>query len=114
MELTEIQKKLNRVSCPMCNHPTLDVTLRCYVGYEECLATAKCLTCGTSYTITNEQRVLEDGKGVLGSSVCPRCDAKEVELQFRCELASRQCFYVVGCKKCGESFFPAGSNPSFL
>jgi len=114
MELTEIQKKLNSVSCPMCNHPTWDVSLRCYEGYEECLATATCVTCGTLYTITNEQRVLEDGKELLVSSICPRCNTKELELQFRCELASRQCYYVVGCKKCGESFFHAGSNPSRL
>lgn len=110
MELTEIQKKLNKVSCPMCNHPTLDVTLRCYVGYEECLATAKCLTCGTPYSITNERRVLEEGKEALGSSVCPKCNSADTELQFRCELSSRQCFYVVGCKKCGESFFPANEK----
>lgn len=110
MELTEIQKKLNSVSCPMCKHPTLDLTLRCYVGYEECIATAKCLTCNTSYTVTNERRVLEKEKDAVGSAVCPHCNSEDTELQFRCELSSRQCFYVVGCKKCGESFFPSNEK----
>lgn len=107
MDLIEIQRRLNEVTCPMCHNATLEATLRCYVGYDECLATANCLTCSTSYTVTNERRVLEEDKGVLASSSCPNCNATDIELQFRCELSSRQCFYVAGCKKCGKSFFPA-------
>ena len=104
MDLIEIQRRLNEVACPMCHKATLDATLRCYVGYDECLATAKCLTCSTSYSISNERRLLEEGKGALESSTCPHCNAADVELQFQCELSSRQCFYVAGCKKCGRSF----------
>ncbi len=114
MDLIEIQKRLNEVACPMCKKATLDATLRCYVGYEECLATAKCLTCSTSYNISSERRLLDEGKGALGAPVCPDCKSEDTEFKFRCELSSRQCFYVVGCNKCGKSFFPAGSNPSPL
>mgnify|MGYP001611703070 FL=1 len=83
MGLIEIQKKLNSVSCPMCNHPTLDVTLRCYTGYEECLPTARCLTCGTPYTISNERSMLKEWK---------EADSNDTELRFCCELPSRKCF----------------------
>lgn len=106
MDLTEIQKRLNDVACPMCNNSTLDVTLRCDLDYGECLATAKCQTCKTSYEVSTEKRVLETGKKDLGSFACPHCEADDVALGFRCELPSFQCFYMASCRKCSESFLP--------
>jgi uncharacterized protein YbaR (Trm112 family) len=107
MNLTEIQTKLNKVACPMCHNVTLEVTLRCDLDYGECLASGKCQTCGTVYEINMENRILDDGKELLEEVTCPYCRAKAVRLDFRCELSSRQCFYVAGCYSCGKPVFPA-------
>lgn len=104
VDLGEIQRKLNRVACPMCGASTLDVTLRCDLGYGECLATALCRTCRTSYEISTERKALEQGRGALGSSQCPHCGGGDLEPEIRCDLPSRRCFYVAGCRKCREPF----------
>ena len=91
----------------MCHNATLEVSLRCDLGYGECLTSGKCQTCGTVYEINKENRLLDDGKGLLKEVTCPFCRTKEVQLDFRCELSSRQCFYVAKCCRCGIPLFPA-------
>ncbi len=104
VDLTEIQEKLNKVSCPVCRHSTIDVTLRCDLGYGECLAVAGCKTCGTQYEVSTEGRILENGKRYTPKLACPGCNESEVKLEMRCELPSRQCFYVAHCEPCKHSF----------
>ena len=84
IDLTAIQAMLNKVSCPMCNSATLDVVLRCDLGYGECLATAKCRTCATTYKVTTADQVQEEGW----------LNRNRTKLEFRCDLASRECCYV--------------------
>ncbi|MFQ5580434.1 MAG: hypothetical protein ACE5FZ_07465 [Nitrospiria bacterium] len=109
INLTEIQKKLNEASCPVCHNETIDVALRCDLGYGECLSTGTCRTCGTVYEVSNERRALEEKRKDLPAPVCPRCKASkdsEIDLEMRCELPSRQCFYIAHCRKCNHPFFP--------
>lgn len=107
IDLTEMQKMLNKVSCPACHASTIDVALRCDLGYGECIAVATCQTCGMLYEVSTEHHVLEEGRKEVGSPVCPHCDTDDCELEMRCELPSRQCFYVMCCRKCSNPFFPA-------
>lgn len=104
VDLTEIQEKLNKVSCPVCHNATIDVSLRCDLGYGECLAVAGCKTCGTQYEISTEGRVLKHGKKYLPELACPGCKESEIKLEMRCELPSHQCFYVARCEPCNHSF----------
>lgn len=104
LNLTEIQHKLNKVSCPECHYATIDVTLRCDLGYGECLAVATCITCGTLYEVSTERCVLEKGQKDYPTSVCPGFSRSRCELDMRCELPSRQCFYVAHCTTCDHPF----------
>lgn len=104
VDLTEIQKKLNKVSCPVCHNSTIDVKLRCDLGHGECLAVAGCSTCGTSYEVSTERRLLEEGKKDCPTLTCPGCKGSEVELEMRCDFPSRKCFYVAHCMTCNHSF----------
>lgn len=106
MDLTEIQKKLNKVSCPVCHNSTFDLKLRCDLGYGECLAVATCNTCSTLYEVSTERHVLEEGEKVCPAPICPECHGSKVEVEMRCEIPSRQCFYVVHCKTCDHPFIP--------
>jgi len=104
MDITEIQKTLNKISCPTCQRTELDATLRCDLGSGECLATAVCQTCKTIYEVSSERQVLAEVEEKTGPLTCPHCGSSGVEVAFRCELSSRQCFYVAQCQKCKEPF----------
>ncbi len=106
VDLTEIQKKLNKVACPLCKQSKIDVKLRCDLGYGECLAVAECGNCGTVYEVSTERSVLDQGKKDCPDPICPECHGSDVDLEMRCELPSRRCFYIVHCKPCDHPFVP--------
>lgn len=109
MNITDIQVMFNKVTCPECRNATIDVSLRCDLGYGECLAAATCRTCNTIYEVSTERRALEAGKELPGSQDCPDCDEKDVKFKFRCELPSRKCFYVAYCQPCDSPFVTANA-----
>jgi len=109
MNITDIQRMMNKVICPECQKATIDVSLRCDLGYGECLATATCRTCQTLYEVSTEKEVLEAGQKGIGPQDCPDCDEKDLKVQFRCELPSRRCFYVAYCPPCDKPLMRGGS-----
>lgn len=104
--LTEIQRELNHVACPHCQKSRFDLTLRCDLSYKECLYTATCLACGSTFTISAETNNLPktspDIKKTHSEQHCCSCGQVGVELIFRCDLNQRACFYVTACRHCAE------------
>ena len=109
MDITEIQTLLNKVTCPQCRNATVEVVLRCDLGYGECLAAASCRTCGTLYEVSTERRLLERGVHEVNGADCPHCNTEDVRPSLRCELPSRKCFYVVRCRICDTPSIPAAA-----
>lgn len=104
--LTELQRELNRVACPQCHHSRFDLTLQCESGYNECLYTATCLSCGYTFTVSTESKTLhrthQDIEKRLLQHPCPSCGESGAHLKFRCDLNDRTCLYVATCNHCGD------------
>jgi len=107
MNITEIQRMMNKVRCPECHKSEIEVSLRCDLGYGECLAAANCLNCRTLYEVSTERKILKSGSTALGKQDCPDCGTQDLKLQFRCELPSRRCFYVSYCPPCDKPILKA-------
>lgn len=107
-KLGEIQSKLREMACPSCGKSNFNVVLRCDFGYEECLYTVKCESCSHIFEISTETKRLKarepDIEERLAQSKCPYCGQRGAELNFRCDLTSRECFYFVTCKNCGQTY----------
>ncbi len=109
MKISDIQVMFNKVTCPQCSNATIDVTLRCDLGGDACLAVATCQTCHTIYGVSTEGKALETAAETHASLACPECETEDTELAFRCELPSRKCFFVLNCKACDAPFVPASA-----
>lgn len=105
--LTEIQRELNHVACPQCRKSQFDLALRCELAYNECLYTAKCLSCGYMFNVSTETKNLRtthpDIEKTLSEQQCHACGQAGAELKFRCDLNERTCLYVAACRHCAEA-----------
>lgn len=106
--LTEVQRRLQRVGCPQCFNTRLDLVLRCDLGQGECIYTAKCLHCGNVFEVNTKSKTVEELEPELQdkmkTSGCPQCGGHELQVNFRCDLASQDCFHVLTCQTCGHVF----------
>ncbi|MFQ6094299.1 MAG: hypothetical protein ACE5OR_16765 [bacterium] len=107
-KLTKLQLKLREVGCPMCLHTKLDLSLRCEPGMEECLYVATCQHCHYMFEVNTQTKTLaemeEQWEGKLKEKGCPKCGRDNMELNFRCDLHSKECFHVGTCQNCGQVF----------
>ncbi|MFQ5597475.1 MAG: hypothetical protein ACE5GK_05435 [Nitrospiria bacterium] len=100
MDITEMQRMLNKVRCPLCSNAEFDVQLRCDLGLGACLVTARCQSCNTLYELSSEKSPLESRGKQIESRKCPACHTSAFSPAFRCELPTRQCCTVARCKAC--------------
>ncbi len=104
--IEELQTQLTKTACPNCNKTKLDLRLRCDLGNDECLYLVKCGNCETNYTISTETKKLSKQRPhlekLLTTLTCPNCGSTKAEIGFRCDLASKGCFYTIACQACGQ------------
>ncbi len=113
-KLTEVQLKLQKVGCPVCFNTQLELVLRCDLGQGECLYTATCKHCGKVFEVNTKSQTIEELEPELENKIktrgCPQCGKHELEVNFRCDLASRDCFHVLTCQTCGHVFVAEGGK----
>lgn len=51
MNLQEGEKFVNVLLCPVCGGRKFDLKLRCDLGYEQCVCTARCYCCRHEFDI---------------------------------------------------------------
>jgi Fe2+ or Zn2+ uptake regulation protein len=106
--LTEVQLKLQKVGCPLCFNTRQDLVLRCDLGQDGCIYTAKCLHCGNVFEVNTKSKTIEELEPELQKEMkvsgCPNCDGHDLQVNFRCDLASQDCFHVLTCETCGHVF----------
>ncbi len=106
--LEDIQRQLRDVACPTCGKRDFDLSLYCDFGHGECLYLAKCRTCGYTFEVSTETKRLKadhpDVDQRLAQAKCPHCGQVGADLNFRCDLTTKTCFYGVTCRACGKIF----------
>jgi len=107
-QLTEVQLKLQKVGCPLCFNTRLELALRCDLGQDGCIYTAKCLHCGNIFEVHTRSKTMEKLEPALVDKIkkkgCPKCEGHDLQVNFRCDLASQDCFHVLTCQTCGHVF----------
>lgn len=107
VNLVDVQTLIPHMFCPVCFRTELEAVLRCDLDRRDCLPAAHCLHCGYTFEPESfrraeaaiERRLLE-GKLDLP---CPTCGRRASVIELRCDLADRECSYVITCRACGES-----------
>ncbi len=46
--------------------------------------------------------ILQSVKEHVAKNGCPKCDSKDQEIEFMCDLGSQDCFFLVKCGKNGH------------
>jgi hypothetical protein len=113
-KLTEVQLKLRKVGCPLCFNTRLELVLRCDLGQDECIYTAKCLHCGNVFEVNTKSETIEELEPALVKKIktsgCPKCRGHDLQMNFRCDLASQDCFHVLTCQSCDHVFVGEGQG----
>jgi hypothetical protein len=73
-KLTEVQLKLRKVGCPLCFNTRLELVLRCDLGQDECIYTAKCLHCGNVFEVNTKSETIEEFQDCFHVLTCQSCD----------------------------------------
>ena len=111
-KLTEVQLKLQSVGCPLCFNTRLDLVLRCDLGRDGCIYTAKCLHCGNVFEVNTKSKTVEELEPELEKKIkvngCSKCGGHDLRVDFRCDLASQDCFHVLTCQTCSHVFVGEG------
>jgi hypothetical protein len=111
-KITEVQLKLQKAGCPRCFNTRLDLVLRCDLGHDECIYSAQCLHCANVFEVNTKSESIEELEPQLEDKIkksgCPKCGGHDLEVNFRCELASHDCFHILTCQTCGHVFRSEG------
>lgn len=106
--LAERLEKLHQMGCPRCYHTVLSLTF--HMGEERggSYYIAKCNDCRFTFELDDQTPTWEQLEEQIRQEVqrqgCPRCCGLRLALDFRCCVATRQCFHVASCKDCGATF----------
>lgn len=104
--LQKLQGKLLSTDCPACHHTLTSLVLRCdaYLG-SECLALSHCDHCGGWVDVeaapTIEEEFREVAETAMGAG-CRTCRSHDLRVEYRCDLATRECFYEATCRPSGH------------
>ena len=101
----DLQRKATKLLCPDCGTCAMSVFLRCDITDWECLVVASCGNCGRRYDAavldTHEDRYRTLRKTAQKEG-CPACGAEGRIVTSLCDRSARRCFFLIGCKSCGD------------
>ncbi len=106
--LRRLEEKLRDTGCPHCHHTLAGFIMRCDLQPGgECLALAHCDRCGFTVDLDQAPSIYEEFMEAMRrvrSAGCPTCQSPEVRVEYRCDLASRDCFYEATCVPAGHRY----------
>jgi hypothetical protein len=99
--LSRLEGKLAAIDCPSCHHALGSLVLRCDASMGgECLIVAHCEHCG-EWVDVEQAPTMEEELWMAAESArshgCRTCGTAELSVEFRCDLASRDCFIEATC-----------------
>ena len=104
--LLRLQEKLHSVDCPTCHHTLSSLVLRCDANLgSTCLALSQCTHCGAWVDIEEAQTIEEEFREIAQSALaagCRTCRSHDLRIEYRCDLATRECFYEATCRAAGH------------
>lgn len=107
-QLAAIQKKLDAIGCPHCLGTSLDLRMRCDLGYHDVVYQAECERCHFSFEINQGSRSLADLLPMMEAAslgvACPHCGGMNSEMKLLCDIRSHETFYLASCNDCHKPF----------
>jgi transcription elongation factor Elf1 len=97
-DLAEVERRIRNVSCPVCSSGKVELS-----G-----GRALCRLCGFTFGVETDRALLyREEPGLadrLKKAECPDCGERAGEPVCRCDLASGDSFYILGCLSCGFTY----------
>lgn len=107
-QLSAMQKKLEAIGCPHCLSTSLELRMRCDLGYQEVVYQADCTVCHFSFEVNQGTRSLADLLPLLEAAgcgvACPHCGSADGQMKFLCDMRSHDTFYLASCNSCQKPF----------
>jgi hypothetical protein len=99
--MSKLEGKLSTIDCPSCHYTLSSLVMRCDASMGgECLMVAHCGHCG-EWVDVEQARTVEEEFHLAAESArargCRTCGTPELSVEFRCDLASRDCFIEATC-----------------
>lgn len=102
-KLKRIETLIQKISCPICLSPRLQVDINGDPPHSPCEIHAECGHCNYKFIVTDDVKEMEevwlevknhvDGKG------CPKCSDRKLSLEFLCDVKSEYHFFLVRCNE---------------
>lgn len=106
--LRKLQDKLLAIDCPACHHTLDNLVLRCDAAMGgECLALSQCGHCGTWVDVEEAPTLAEEfheAARTAAAAGCRTCRTHDLRIDYRCDLATRECYYEVTCRPAGHHY----------
>jgi hypothetical protein len=110
----KIAFRIGRVACPYCLNTRFSVVLRCdFSTGHGCGLVGVCRHCGAKFDIENTstlEEMIARTEQAFSQRACP-CGS-ELQLEFLCDVATEDCYFVVVCRACGSTrrLWPPGES----
>lgn len=112
--LESVEKLVQNVPCPVCMNSRFEVNLSCDLAHSPCDFQAVCGYCHYKFAITRDTctlaEVWEKARQEVNGRACPLCGDSKINLEFLCDVASEDCFFLIRCADNGHysRFGPQG------
>ena len=115
--IDKIQERLKEIPCPICKQSRYTVDPRSKQSYAEMIYTARCAGCQYSFPVNVPSKPIHevdpDLGHILSGTVCPSCEERGAELNFRCTSSVRDAYHFVTCKNCKHPFHEKAPMEAF-
>jgi len=99
-----IQRQLRQAACPICHKQDFSVRIKTESPDGENVYTAVCIGCRYSFPVSTENNLYRlsnpDIVSRLNDTVCPKCQARGAEMDFRSTFTVRDSRIFLHCKNC--------------
>jgi hypothetical protein len=106
--LQRLEAKLRATDCPKCHHTLQSFVIRCDVNPgDRCVALARCERCGEMIDLDEAPTIEEEFEQIVSrarASGCRQCSCSELRVEYRCDLATRDCYYEAICAEAGHRY----------
>ncbi|MDA0692779.1 MAG: hypothetical protein O3A78_12670 [Nitrospinae bacterium] len=105
-KLEAIESLVSKIPCPVCLNSRFQVNLSCDSPHSPCDYHAVCGHCHYKFVVTEDydqnRDIFQSVKEHIEKNGCPKCESKDLDIEFMCDLGSQDCFFLVKCGKGGH------------
>lgn len=106
--LERLEAKLRDTDCPECHHTLSSYVMRCDLSPgDRCVPLAHCDHCGKMIDLDEALTIEEEMEHTVRrarTSGCRYCSCSDLRVEYRCDLATRDCYYEATCTEAGHRY----------